>query len=132
MPASVRTEGSVRIDNDGYKLDLQGYRIDNNGERLGMVDVPEKTAGDKSNAVAGYYISSTGQVAPGRVATTSDVVAPPRSEPTPLQMPQQAPISPAPANILPHRGASECPVAGTSASAAMQVLLSASMKIHPV
>ena len=63
-----------------------------------MIDVPAKTEGDNSNAVAGYYISSTGQVAPGRVATTSDIVAPPGSEPLPSQMPQQVPIAPAPAN----------------------------------
>jgi len=103
-PASYRTEGGVRIDNAGIKLDAQGYRIDNDGERVGMVDVPEKTAGDKSNAVAGYYISSQGQIAPGRVASTSDVVAPPGSEPTPQQMPQQVPISPAPANVPPPPG----------------------------
>ena len=61
-----------------------------------MIDVPAKTEGDNSNAVAGYYISSTGQVAPGRVASTSDIVAPPGSEPLPSQMPQQVPIAPAP------------------------------------
>ena len=60
-PASYRTEpGGVRVDNGGYKLDAQGYRVDPQGERVGMIEVPEKTAGDKSNAVAGYYISSTG------------------------------------------------------------------------
>ena len=40
-----------------------------------MVDVPAKTAGESSNAVAGYYISTTGAVAPGRVASTSDITA---------------------------------------------------------
>ena len=59
-----------------------------------MIDVPAKTEGDNSNAVAGYYISSTGQVAPGRVASTSDIVAPPGSQPLPSQMPQQVPITP--------------------------------------
>jgi hypothetical protein len=104
-PASFRTEpGGVRVDNAGYKLDEQGYRVDNQGERVGMIDVPAKTAGDNSNAVAGYYISTTGAVAPGRVASTSDIVAPPGSEPTPSQMPQQAPISPAPANVPPPPG----------------------------
>jgi hypothetical protein len=104
-PASFRTEpGGVRVDNAGYKLDAQGYRVDNQGERIGMIDVPEKTAGDNSNAVAGYYISTTGNVAPGRVASTSDIVAPPGNEPLPSQMPQQAPISPAPANVPPPPG----------------------------
>jgi hypothetical protein len=104
MPPSFRTEGGTRIDNDGFKLDAQGYRLDGDGERIGMVDIPEKTAGDRSNAVAGYYISSTGTIAPGRVASTSDIVAPPGQEPTPAQMPQQAPISPAPANVPPPPG----------------------------
>jgi hypothetical protein len=104
-PASFRTEpGGVRVDNAGYKLDAQGYRVDPQGERIGMIDVPAKTAGDNSNAVAGYYISTTGDVAPGRVASTSDIVAPPGSEPLPSQMPQQAPISPAPANVPPPPG----------------------------
>ncbi len=104
-PASFRTEpGGVRVDNAGYKLDAQGYRVDNQGERIGMIDVPEKTAGENSNAVAGYYISTTGNVAPGRVASTSDIVAPPGNEPLPSQMPQQVPISPAPANVPPPPG----------------------------
>ena len=104
-PDSFRTEpGGVRIDNAGYKLDPQGYRVDKQGERVGVIDVPVKTAGDKSNAVAGYYISSTGQVAPGRVASTSDIVAPVGNEPTPAQMPQQVPIAPAPANTPPPPG----------------------------
>ncbi len=94
----------MRVDNAGYKLDAQGYRVDNQGERIGMIDVPEKTAGENSNAVAGYYISTTGNVAPGRVASTSDIVAPPGNEPLPSQMPQQAPISPAPANVPPPPG----------------------------
>lgn len=104
-PASYRTEaGGVRVDNASYKLDGQGYRVDGQGERIGMVDVPAKTAGDKSNAVAGYYISSTGAVAPGRVASTSDIVAEPNAQPTPSQMPQQVPISPAPGNVPPPPG----------------------------
>jgi hypothetical protein len=104
-PAAYRTDpDGTRVDNADYKLDQQGYRVDKQGERIGIVDVPEKTAGDKSNAVAGYYISSTGAVAPGRVASTSDIVAPVSNEPTPSQMPQQAPISPAPTNIPPPPG----------------------------
>jgi hypothetical protein len=105
MPASYRTEpNGTRIDNADYKLDEQGYRIDRNGERIGMVDVPAKTAGDNSNAVAGYYISSTGAVAPGRVASTSDIVSPVGMEPLPSQMPQQVPIAPAPGNVPPPPG----------------------------
>ena len=51
--------------------------------------------------MAGYYISSTGTVAPGRVASTSDITAmpTPNNLPTPAQMPQQAPITPAPGNV---------------------------------
>ena len=105
QPASFRTEpDGTRVDNADYKLDNQGYRINRDGERLGQVDVPAKTEGDNSNAVAGYYISSTGRVAPGRVASTSDIVAPPGSQPLPSQMPQQVPITPAPANVPPPPG----------------------------
>jgi hypothetical protein len=103
-PPSYRVENGVRVDNDGYKLDNQGYRVDNDGERLGIVDIPEKTAGDQSNAVAGYYISGQQQMGPGKVASTSDVTAPAPVLPTPAQMPPQAPITPAPANIPPPPG----------------------------
>jgi hypothetical protein len=103
-PASYRTQDNARVDNEGYKLDEQGYRLDAQGERIGMVEVTDKTAGDKSNAVAGYYISSIGGIAPGRVASTSDIVAPPSTAPTPAQMPQQAPISPAPGTTAPPPG----------------------------
>ena len=104
-PAAFRTEpGGGRIDNADYRLDAEGFRVDKQGERIGMIDVPAKTEGDNSNAVAGYYISSTGQVAPGRVASTSDIVAPPSSEPLPSQMPQQVPITPAPGNVAPPPG----------------------------
>jgi hypothetical protein len=106
-PAAYRTQpDGVRIDNADYKLDNSGYRVGPDGERLGVVDVPAKTAGDNSNAVAGYYISTTGAVAPGRVASTSDVTAMPNPSnlPTPAQMPQQAPISPAPGNVPPPPG----------------------------
>ena len=73
---------------------------------IGQVDVPAKTEGDNSNAVAGYYISTTGAVAPGRVASTSDVTAMPNPSnlPTPSQMPQQAPITPSPGNLPPPPG----------------------------
>ena len=104
-PAAFRTEpGGGRIDNADYRLDAEGFRVNKEGERIGIIDVPAKTEGDNSNAVAGYYISSTGRVAPGRVASTSDIVAPPGSQPLPSQMPQQVPITPAPANVPPPPG----------------------------
>ena len=107
QPASYRTEpDGVRVDNADYKLDNQGFRTNADGERIGMVDVPVKTAGDNSNAVAGYYISTTGAVAPGRVASTSDVTSMPTpgNLPLPSQMPQQAPITPSPGNLPPPPG----------------------------
>lgn len=109
-PASYRTEaGGVRVDNEGYRLDAEGYRINKQGERIGMIDVPAKTAGDNSNAMAGYYISTTGQNAPGSVAVPSEgsgsaVGSGPMNLPTPSQMPQQTPIAPAPANVPPPAG----------------------------
>jgi hypothetical protein len=105
QPASYRVEsGGTRIDNANYKLDNQGYRLDDQGERVGVVDVPAKTEGDNSNAVAGYYISTTGQMAPGRVASTSDIVPTVSTEPTPSQMPQQVPITPTPGVTPPPAG----------------------------
>jgi len=111
-PAAYRAQpGGVRIDNEGYQLDPEGYRIDKSGARVGIIDVPAKTAGDDSNAVAGYYISNTGSNAPGRVASPSEgagvgVGAGPgaMNVPTPAQMPQQAPITPAPGNVPPPAG----------------------------
>ena len=106
-PAAYRTQqDGTRIDNADYKLDNSGYRVDGDGERLGVVDVPAKTEGESSNAVAGYYISTTGAVAPGRVASTSDVTAMPNPSnlPLPSQMPQQAPITPSPGNVPPPPG----------------------------
>ena len=41
-------------------LDAQGYRVDKQGNRIGEVDIQAKTANEKSNAVAGFYISSQG------------------------------------------------------------------------
>jgi len=111
-PAAFRTEGQgVRIDNEGYQLDAQGYRVNKQGERIGVIDVPAKTAGDNSNAIAGYYVSSTGQNSPGNVAMPSEGAGAgvgsgvgTMSLPTPAQMPQQAPIAPAPANVPPPSG----------------------------
>ena len=107
-PAAYRTQpGGVRIDNEGHQLDPEGYRIDKSGARVGIIDVPAKTAGDNSNAVAGYYISTTGATAPGRVASSSEDVSSGVNSmnlPTPSQMPQQAPITPAPGNVPPPAG----------------------------
>jgi hypothetical protein len=88
-------------------MDPEGYRIDKSGARVGIIDVPAKTAGDNSNAVAGYYISNIGADAPGRVASPSEgagVGAGGMNLPTPAQMPQQAPIAPAPGNVPPPAG----------------------------
>lgn len=99
-PPAFRTENGQRVDNAGYKLDNQGYRLDADGARIGIVDIPEKTAAERSNAVAGYYISSKGAVAPGRVASTADVTPMSSAAPidnllTPGQMPPQPAIPPA-------------------------------------
>ncbi len=110
-PASFRTEqGGTRVDNEGYELDAEGYRVNKRGERIGVVDVQAKTAGDKSNAVAGYWISSTGSKAAGSVASPSEGPSGGPGSimntnlPTPSSMPQQAPISPTPGNVAPPPG----------------------------
>lgn len=108
-PAAFRTEqGGARIDNEGYQLDSQGYRVNKAGQRIGVVDVQAKTAGDKSNAVAGYWISSVGENAPGSVASPSERGSSGSimnsTLPTPATMPQQTPISPTPGNAPPPPG----------------------------
>lgn len=110
-PAAFRTEqGGTRIDNEGYQLDAQGYRVNKSGQRIGTVDVQAKTAGDKSNAVAGYWISSIGENAPGSVASPSEGAGGGPGSimnstlPTPATMPQQTPISPTPGNVAPPPG----------------------------
>jgi hypothetical protein len=72
-PAPYRkdADGAV-LDNEDMKLDAEGYRLDRNGRRIGEVDVQAKTAGETSNAMAGYYISSRGTNAPGRVMAPSE------------------------------------------------------------
>src|SRR5260370_4196223 len=72
QPAPYRTENGQWIDNEDYALDAQGFRLDKQGQRIGMVDIPAKTAGDASNAVAGFYISSTGRNAPGSIMVPSE------------------------------------------------------------
>jgi hypothetical protein len=72
-PAPYRTQQNGQwIDNEDYALDAQGYRVDKQGNRIGVVDIPGKTAGEKSNAMAGFYISSTGRKAPGNVMVPSE------------------------------------------------------------
>ena len=73
VPAPYRKEadGAV-LDNEDMKLDAEGYRVDRRGGRAEQVDIPAKTAGQASNAMAGFYISSTGSHAPGQVMTPSE------------------------------------------------------------
>jgi hypothetical protein len=75
-PAPYRKEpdGAV-LDNEDMRLDAEGYRLDQQGRRIGEVNVQEKTAGESSNAVAGYYISSRGAMAPGNVMVPSEGAA---------------------------------------------------------
>jgi len=72
-PPPYRTEQNGQwIDNEDYALDAQGYRIDKQGNRIGVIDIPGKTAGESSNAMAGFYISSQGRKAPGSVMVPSE------------------------------------------------------------
>ena len=72
-PAPYRKEadGAV-LDNEDMRLDNEGFRLDQNGQRIGEVDVQAKTAGESSNAMAGYWISSRGEHAPGKVMAPSE------------------------------------------------------------
>ena len=72
-PPPFRTEqGGQWIDNEDFAMDAQGFRVDKQGNRIGMVDIPGKTAGEQSNAMAGFYISSIGRNAPGNVMVPSE------------------------------------------------------------
>ena len=72
-PPPFRTDPSGRwIDNEDYAMDPQGFRVDQQGNRIGLVDIPGKTAGEQSNAMAGFYISSIGRNAPGNVMVPSE------------------------------------------------------------
>jgi hypothetical protein len=72
-PPPFRTDPSGRwIDNEDYAMDAQGFRVDQQGNRIGLVDIPGKTAGEQSNAMAGFYISSIGRNAPGNVMVPSE------------------------------------------------------------
>ena len=71
-PAPFRKEPDGRVlDNENIVLDAQGYRVDKQGNRIGEVDIQAKTANENSNAVAGFYISSKGEHAPGAVMEPS-------------------------------------------------------------
>ncbi|HYD04803.1 MAG TPA: hypothetical protein VEC60_03715, partial [Reyranella sp.] len=72
-PAPYRKEADGAIlDNEDMRLDAEGYRLDKQGRRIGEINVQEKTAGESSNAVAGYYISSRGEKAAGNVMMPSE------------------------------------------------------------
>jgi hypothetical protein len=71
-PAPYRKEATGAVlDNEDIVLDAQGYRVDKKGNRIGEVDIQAKTADEKSNAVAGFYISSQNANAPGAVMAPS-------------------------------------------------------------
>ncbi len=74
QPAPIRVlPDGTRVDDRGYYLDEHGYRLDRNGKLLGEVNYDSKTDNTvSSNAVAGYFISSTGEVATGTVAVPSE------------------------------------------------------------
>jgi hypothetical protein len=73
QPAPIRVlPDGTRVDDRGYHMDASGYRLDRNNQVLGDVDYDTKADTTvSSNAVAGYYISSTGAVATGSVAVPS-------------------------------------------------------------
>ena len=75
-PAPYRKDADgAALDNEDMRLDAEGYRVDKKGRQIETVDIPVKTAGQASNAMAGFYISSTGEHAPGRVMTPSEGAA---------------------------------------------------------
>jgi hypothetical protein len=118
QPAPYRTEQNGQwLDNEGYALDAQGYRLDKQGQRIGMVDIPAKTAGDTSNAVAGFYISSTGRNAPGSIMVPSEGgtagagYGPGSANPAPSgSMPAPSSIIPAPAPTQPSATGTPTPI----------------------
>ena len=72
-PPPFRTDSSgTRIDNAGVALDQQGYRVDQQGQQMGIIDVQQETAGQTSNPMAGFYISSIGARAGGNVMAPSE------------------------------------------------------------
>jgi hypothetical protein len=112
-PAPYRKEANGAVlDNEDVVLDAQGYRIDKKGNRIGEVDIPEKTADEKSNAVAGFYISSQNATAsgtvmapsvgagsgvgygPGSATVTAPGTAPSGTAPAPAASGQPVPLAP--------------------------------------
>ncbi len=72
-PAPYRKDADgAALDNEDLRMDAEGYRLDKKGVRAEEVDIPTKTAGQASNAMAGFYISSTGDHAPGQVMAPSE------------------------------------------------------------
>ncbi len=110
QPAPIRVlADGTRVDNRGYYLDEHGYRLDRNGNLLGEVNYDSKVSTTvPSNAVAGYFISSTGTVAAGAVAEPNAGSSRPVSAST-SNVPRgrgevlspTAPPSPAPATTTP-------------------------------
>ncbi len=73
QPAPYRSAGNgMLLDNEDQLTDAQGYRIDKKGNRVGEVDVQAKMGNETSSAMAGYYVSSTGTYAPGKVMAPSE------------------------------------------------------------
>lgn len=107
-PAPYRKDAEgAAIDNEDMKLDAEGYRVDRKGSQIETVDIPAKTAGQGSNAMAGFYISSTGEHAPGKVMAPSEgaasgagygpgsaTVTPSLDMPTPAGMPSMSTTMP--------------------------------------
>jgi hypothetical protein len=72
-PAPYRTGADgLKIDNEDHRMDPQGFRIDARGERVGEIDIVAKMGNEPSNAMAGFYVSSLGIHAPGRVMSASE------------------------------------------------------------
>jgi len=98
-PYRKEADGAV-LDNEDIRLDAEGYRLDKNGGRIGEVDIQAKMAGDASNAMAGYYISSRGANAPGTVMVPSEGGAsgagygPGSASPMPPASGQPVPLTP--------------------------------------
>ena len=107
-PAPYRKEANGAVlDNEDVVLDAQGYRVDKQGNRIGEVDIQAKTANENSNAVAGFYISSKGEHAPGAVmepsvgagvgagyGVGSGTATPPGNAPYPSASGQPVPLAP--------------------------------------
>ncbi len=105
-PAYRKSPEGTILDNADVHLDAQGYRVDKKGQRIQEVDIPAKTAGQTSNPVAGYYISSTGTTGAGNVMAPSvgagaGVGSGPGSA---MPMPSGEPVPQMPSELLPTPG----------------------------